>query len=356
MNSCDHFRLPYVPNHKIGLSLTLLKLAVRNKITVADTAILVNEGQHSKKDLKEPEDQDLDECSVAAMDAVSQAAEAEVTEICQNQLDCCQFGVVVSHIPQVLVSQNQVDNSTCAIFLKQLGDANSNASRVECNSVTNGRGDAIMIENSAVHLSANQLQMPGLRGIWIDGRASDGGIPEFTITDNQITGASSTGIEVVGKSRWWSQESAASTNRSELVEVDAEELQRWNDGDDGDAMVGHSASTGTIANNSVSCSGRGLLLQDVSALVEGNVLAQNNGWALHLDLRFSGEQSAQSAVLRNTVVPLKSKKGHVVPQRSIRVSLPEPGCSAYPGIPPKVCDNLRENGEALRPMKRRRLE
>lgn len=335
-----------------------------NKITLADTAILVNgvNGQHRKRVSKEPEDEasvfsGFDECSAEATDGDSQTAdaEAEITEICQNQLDMCHFGVVASHIPQVLVSHNQVDNGTCAIFLKQLGDASSNASRVECNTVTKGRGDAVMIEKSPVHLSANHLQMPGVRGIWIDGRGGNSGVPEFTITDNQISGASSTGIEVIGKSRWWSQESAKSAT-SELVEVDAQELERWNDDVFGE---GRSDATGTIANNSVSCSGRGLLLQDVSALVEGNVLAQNKGWALHFDLRFVGSaENAQSAVLRNTVVPPKSKKGHVVRgfARSIRISLPEPGCDAYPGIPPKVCDNLRENGEALLPMKRRRLE
>jgi hypothetical protein len=33
--------------------------------------------------------------------------------------------------------------------------------------------------------------------------------------------------------------------------------------------------------------------------VEGNVLAQNKGWALHFDLRFVGSaENAQSAVLR----------------------------------------------------------
>ena len=30
--------------------------------------------------------------------------------------------------------------------------------------VTKGRGDAVMIEKSPVHLSANHLQMPGVRG------------------------------------------------------------------------------------------------------------------------------------------------------------------------------------------------
>jgi hypothetical protein len=32
-------------------------------------------------------------------------------------------------------------------------------------------------------------------GIWIDGRGGNSGVPEFTITDNQISGASSTGID-----------------------------------------------------------------------------------------------------------------------------------------------------------------
>ena len=58
---------------------------------------------------------------------------------------------------------------------------------------------------------------------------------------------------------------------------------------------------------------------------------------------------------RNTVVPMKSKKGQIVANRCIRLSMPEPGCTSYPGILPKVCDNLRD-GEPLLPlMKRRKL-
>jgi hypothetical protein len=38
--------------------------------------------------------------------------------------------------------------------------------------VTKGRGDAVMIEKSPVHLSANHLQMPGVRGA---GETNDAG-------------------------------------------------------------------------------------------------------------------------------------------------------------------------------------
>lgn len=68
-----------------------------------------------------------------------------------------------------------------------------------------------------------------------------------------------------------------------------------------------------------------------------------------------GLRHSMRRLARNTVVPMKSKKGLVVPNRSICLSLPEPWCPSYPGLPPSVAENLSD-GETLLPLlKRRRL-
>ena len=114
--------------------------------------------------------------------------------------------------------------------------------------------------------------------------------------------------------------------------------------------------TGIIAYNNIIGNGRGVLLQDVPAIIEGNTLSGNNGWSIHMDLRFLRSE-ARSAILRNTVVAMRNKKGQMVPDRSIRLSMPEAERCFFGGVRPKISANVQENGYEVLPLvKRRRLE
>ena len=167
--------------------------------------------------------------------------------------------------------------------------------------------------------------------------------------DNHISGAGSSGIEVIGKSRVWNPNGAAVP--SEFAAICRGEMCPE------DISIEAGQVIGNIANNRILGNGRGVLLQDVPAIIEGNTLAANNGWSIHMDLRFLGRPEHRSAMVGNTVVAMKNKKGQTVPDRSIRLSMPEPGCSFFPGVLPKISENLQENGHELLPLvKRRRLE
>jgi len=108
-----------------------------------------------------------------------------------------------------------------------------------------------------------------------------------------------------------------------------------------------------ILNNEICTSGRGLVIQDVAARIEGNLFAHNNGWAIHCDFRFDDAPMAQAAVLGNRVVSKAARSGVALENRTIRLSLPDSSAA----LTPIFCDNLLDDGQAMLPMiKRRRLE
>lgn len=90
-----------------------------------------------------------------------------------------------------------------------------------------------------------------------------------------------------------------------------------------------------VLNNAVFSNGRGLVVQDTPSRIEGNILAQNNGWAVHCDLRFCGS-SASSSICNNRVIPVTSRIGAPVANRSIRVSLPEQSTATLPAASSNV--------------------
>jgi len=107
----------------------------------------------------------------------------------------------------------------------------------------------------------------------------------------------------------------------------------------------------SVLNNEVVGNGRGIVIQDSPARIEGNVLARNNGWALHCDLRFSSS-SCRSSIIGNRVTPIKSKSRAEVGNRTIRVSVPDEGDAVLP----LAADNVIDDGGQLMPlMKRRRM-
>jgi len=379
---------------------------IANHITEAATAIWVNGGGNDE--LEEPQ---------------------VVSEISKNRLERCGAGILATRLPKVIVQDNEVENVIdVAIHLRHLGhETPTENSRVECNIVRDAHCQvaALMVVKSPVDVLSNTFQQPGRRGIVLEGRGDE--MPEFHICDNHITGAKSTGIEIIGKSRMWNEAKSIGYNTEQeidnrlasidfqlctesvplkeekkllaeiqalrkkktqvnqvqqmeqsltnfdpglsmkeqkqaiqheskvvkpppLIELSQEEVKTFTEGLGGRPPC---ESSRKIAHNSISGCGRGVLVQDVPAIVEGNSLAKNNGWAIHLDLRFGGHDTS-SSILQNTMVgPFSGRStGH----RSMRLSMPEAGCTTFPGTWPNIQENFL-NDDLIRPMvKRRKVE
>lgn len=135
-----------------AIATTCKSCIVSNSFSVANTAIWVSHGNHGEDS----------HCS---------------SEILKNTLDCCDTGILITRIPQVLVEQNQVENFRRAIVLLHL----KYASRVEANAIQNGKGTGISVLDSPAQLISNTLTRPGLKGIIFEGEGRQ--MPEFAVTD-----------------------------------------------------------------------------------------------------------------------------------------------------------------------------
>jgi len=104
-----------------------------------------------------------------------------------------------------------------------------------------------------------------------------------------------------------------------------------------------------ISRNEISSNGRGLLVEDVPVRAENNRFLGNNGWAVHLDLRFVSS-SVSSIIAGNTVRQVRSRlnKCQNAGSRNVRLSLPPVDMDV------EVLGNVQEDGETIEPVVKRR--